>query len=359
MKRIVGAVWLVLALCAWPAPGQVLPGHRLPEGPERPVRERSYHIEKYVAALRFDMAKEEIAGTATITFQSLRAPLSRRSRSTRRGSTSTKVERDGKSLEFRVDPKDWKLDIALGEPVALGPVGDSPHRVCVPAPRRHVLLPRRTRPAGRRPGTTARAACTTRWLPIYNDTNDRFAVEFVVTVPQRLHGGLQRRARPAEGERGRHAHVSLGPGKADSELPDDRGRRRARARSAGRREGGSGLGPAGRLDAAGDREGSRSYTFGDTPKMVEFFSQRMGYPYPWVKYDQVVLARLRRGRDGDDDDDRVRRLARPRGRRSAGLEPRTSRRPGRSSPSRTRSRTSSPTTGSATSSRAGRSARSG
>ena len=76
MKRILAA----LALSACPAlatnlAAQVAYGHRLPEGPERPVRERSYHIESYKAELAFDMEKETISGTATITFQALRASL--------------------------------------------------------------------------------------------------------------------------------------------------------------------------------------------------------------------------------------------------------------------------------------------
>ena len=58
MKRALA----ILALAASPASAQVLPGHRLPEGPERPVRDRAYHIKSYKAELRFDMAKEEIAG---------------------------------------------------------------------------------------------------------------------------------------------------------------------------------------------------------------------------------------------------------------------------------------------------------
>ena len=29
--------------------------------------------------------------------------------------------------------------------------------------------------------------------------------------------------------------------------------------------------------------------FGNTPKMMEFFSNKLGYPYPWPKYDQVVV----------------------------------------------------------------------
>ncbi len=29
--------------------------------------------------------------------------------------------------------------------------------------------------------------------------------------------------------------------------------------------------------------------FGNTPKMMEYFSNKLGYPYPWPKYDQVVV----------------------------------------------------------------------
>ena len=40
------------AIASLPCAAQVLPGHRLPEGPERAVRERTYHIERYRADLR-------------------------------------------------------------------------------------------------------------------------------------------------------------------------------------------------------------------------------------------------------------------------------------------------------------------
>ncbi len=254
MKRIVGAAPASPSPSApSPATGQVLPGHRLPEGPERPVRERSYHIEKYVADLRFDMVKEEIAGTATITFQSLREPLATLSLDAARLDVS-KVERDGKSLEFRVDPKAWKLDIALGEPVASGQ--SATVRIaysCQPRVGMYFFPAAHGRQA--QAWNYGEGGLHNGWLPIYNDTNDRFAVEFVVTVPKGYTAVSQRRPRPAEGERGRHAHVSLGPGEADSQLPDDRGRRRARPRAARRREGGSGLGAAGGLDASRDREG--------------------------------------------------------------------------------------------------------
>ena len=36
-------------------------------------------------------------------------------------------------------------------------------------------------------------------------------------------------------------------------------------------------------------EDAARHSFGNTGEMVEFFSRRMGYPYPWDKYDSVAL----------------------------------------------------------------------
>ena len=117
MRRILAA--LTVFACSLTLSAQVLPGHRLPEGPDRPVRDREYHIEKYVAELSFDMAKEEIAGTATVTFTSLREPLATLSLDAARLDVS-RVERDGKPVEFSLDPKAYKLNVALGTPLPLG-----------------------------------------------------------------------------------------------------------------------------------------------------------------------------------------------------------------------------------------------
>ena len=115
MRRLLLAV---LAAAALPCPGQVLPGHRLPEGPERLVRERDFHVERYKAELAFDMQKEEIAGTATVTLLSLRSPLSELSLDAADLSVS-RVERDGKPAKFTVDPKAWKLAVALDPPLPM------------------------------------------------------------------------------------------------------------------------------------------------------------------------------------------------------------------------------------------------
>src|SRR5262249_46206171 len=32
-----------------------------------------------------------------------------------------------------------------------------------------------------------------------------------------------------------------------------------------------------------------AFAFKNTPRMVEFFSERYSYPYPWSKYDQIAL----------------------------------------------------------------------
>src|SRR6266508_6921200 len=71
MKRF----WVALILLVPPATSEIRPGHRLPEGSYHSVREREIDIEDYTADLRFDMEREEITGTATLTFTSLRSDL--------------------------------------------------------------------------------------------------------------------------------------------------------------------------------------------------------------------------------------------------------------------------------------------
>jgi hypothetical protein len=113
--------WLLalVALYAAPCAGQVLPGHRLPEGPERPVRERAFHIERYKAELFVDLDKEQISGTATLTVVSLREPLAELALDAANLSVS-RIEREGKPQAFRVDEKSWKLAVALDPPLPMG-----------------------------------------------------------------------------------------------------------------------------------------------------------------------------------------------------------------------------------------------
>jgi aminopeptidase N len=291
MKRILGVLTLALGLCGARASGQVLPGHRLPEGPDRPVRERSFHIEKYVADLRFDMAKEEITGTATITFQSLRDPLPRLSLDAARLDIQ-KVERDGRALEFQIDPKTskWKLDIALGEPVAAGK--SATVRIAY-ACRPKVGMYFFPAAHGRSPQAWnyGEGGLHNGWLPIYNDTNDRFAVEFVVTVPKGYtavsNGVLEPPKENADGTR-TFRWVQEKPIPNYLMTVDVAELIRVPLADATVTPGSARV-PLAVWTPPGTEKAAQ-LTFGDTPKMVEFFSQRMGYPYPWAKYDQVVLS---------------------------------------------------------------------
>ena len=70
MKKLF-AVLVVSLTAVSVAVATVVPGHRLPEGPERPVRERTVDIQSLRAQLTFDMEHREISGIATIRFSPL------------------------------------------------------------------------------------------------------------------------------------------------------------------------------------------------------------------------------------------------------------------------------------------------
>ena len=286
MKRFLAA----LALSACPAlatnlAAQVAYGHRLPEGPERPVRERSYHIESYKAELAFDMEKETIAGTATITFQALRAPLATLSLDAA-DLAVTKVERGGRPQKFSTDAADFKLDVALDPPVADGESATvaiaytvKPRTGMFFYPKSGKLLPQAW--------NYGEGGLHRGWLPIYNDTNDRFAIEFVVTVPRgspRWRTAASPRLATTPTARGRFTGSRRARSRTTWSPSTWRSSRRSRC--AMRRLARDGA--ARRLDASGTEEAAR-FVFGNTPDMVEYFSTKMGYPYPWDKYDQVVL----------------------------------------------------------------------
>ncbi|MFQ5696275.1 MAG: M1 family metallopeptidase, partial [Terriglobia bacterium] len=126
------------------------------------------------------------------------------------------------------------------------------------------------------------------WLPLYTDTNDRFAVEFTVTVPPPYvavaNGTLRETRENPDGTRTFHwvqeeaipnylLTVDVGEF-AEVSLPEARVGSRSIPLSVWT--------PPGTEEAV-------AWTFRDTPQMVEYFSERFGYPYPWPKYDQITL----------------------------------------------------------------------
>ncbi len=271
-------------LVSLPLAAAVVPGHRLPPGAEHPVREREVHIERYRAALRFDMEKEEVAGTATITFTPLRAGLTALSLDAADLEVSKVTGDGGKPLPFAL--KERKLTVELGAP------GE-------PGRARTVAVSYRVRPRTGLyffPKSAAREAEAWNygegglhfgWLPIYNDTNDKFAVEVEVTVEKPYvvvsNGVLAATRENADGTRTfRWAEERPIPNYLIAlDVGDFRPVKLATARV------GKGV-PLTVWTPPGTEEAARR-TFEATPRMVEFFSKRLGVPFPWVKYDQVVL----------------------------------------------------------------------
>ena len=96
MKRILAAV--VLMACPLAATAQIAYGHRLPEGPERPVRSAATTSSPTRRSSLSTWRTESIAGTATIAFQALRAPLATLSLDAA-DIVVSKVERGGRPAE--------------------------------------------------------------------------------------------------------------------------------------------------------------------------------------------------------------------------------------------------------------------
>ena len=284
MKRALAL--LALTACLLVAAAQVVPGHRLPEGPERPVRERTFHATSYKAELRFDMAAERIDGVVTLKFESLRAPLATLSLDAA-DLDVTKVERDGRPQKFTVDKSAFTLDVALDPPVGIGETAAVAITYSV-RPRAGMYFYPKDGALAPQAWNYGEGGLHRGWLPGYADSNDRFAIEFVVTVPKGLtavaNGRLDGTSDNADGTR-TFRWVQEGPIPNYLVTVDVGEFARVPLRDAKVGERTIPLSvwtPPGTEDAA-------KFAFGNTPDMVEFFSKKMGYPYPWFKYDQVVL----------------------------------------------------------------------
>src|SRR4029077_4196494 len=177
---------------------------------------------------------------------------------------------------FTLDPKAFRLNIALGEPVVLG--RDATVKIAYAVnPRVGMYFFPKAEGHEAQAWNYGEGGLHYAWLPIYNDTNDRFAVEFIVTVPRGFtavgNGVLDPPRENADGTRtfrwveekpipnylvtidvGNFVRFPL----ADAKV-------------------GSTAVPLAVWGKPGIEEAAK-YTFGNTPQMVEFFSERMGYP---------------------------------------------------------------------------------
>ncbi len=254
-------------------------GQKLPAGQEHRHRERTYDLQHLKAELSFDLAAGRVDGRAAIRLEPL-ADLETVTLDAI-GLEISSLSRDGEELEFT--DGDGKLEVDLGSATAGEPLTlEIDYRA---RPRAGMYF-QRDRQNGERTfvHTYGEGGLHANWLPLYAGVNDKFTSEMVVTVPKPYavvsNGRLvatteagetvtyhwsQERPHPAylisiyvgDFERG-----ELEPAFGDIPLAY--------------------WVPQGRL-----AEGA--YAFRNTTAMVEFFSDRFDYRYPWVKYDQIAV----------------------------------------------------------------------
>ena len=284
MKRLLAALVLTGALVST-APGDP-PGHRLPDGPQRPLRDRAIDIQHLAAALRVDMARETVAGTAEITFVPLRASLTEVTLDAAPGLDVSSVTLDG-STPLTLDRQRSTVRVTL--PAELRSPPAHTLRVTYEARPRSGLY---FFPGG--PGRAPQAwnygegGIHYGWLPLYNGTDDRFTLDLRITAPRPLvvvsNGTLRETVENTDGTRTFHWAqaepipnylIALQVGDFARVPLDD-------ARLATRTV------PLAVWTIPGT-EKNAAYAFGATPRMVEYFSRKFGYEYPWPRYDQVTL----------------------------------------------------------------------
>jgi aminopeptidase N len=259
----------------------------LPSGPDRPVREREIDLTEIRADLAFDMAKEEIAGTLLARFVPLRPG-------------TWEVSFDAAGLEVSsvesVEPagaaphslEGRELRVRLPQALAAGQAGAIRITYRATRPLTGLYFQPATGGLAAQAWSYGEGGLHYGWLPLYNDTNDRFAVTLALTVPRgavALANGRLESAR--ENPDGTKTFLWVQPEPIPNYLlavdvgdfrPVDLGTV-AVAR---------GPVPLTVWTAPGSEEKAKR-AFGVTPRMLEFYSKRFGYDFPWPKYDQVVL----------------------------------------------------------------------
>jgi aminopeptidase N len=264
------------------------PGHRLPKGAEQAVRVRQVDITRLSADLTFDMKRQTVKGSVTVAFVPLQAGL---------GTLDLDAaDLDVDAVELvraeSLTALDYVVEnrmLRVGLPPDLDTNNDLAVRISYSAqPKTGMYFFSETETEPAEAWNYGEGGRHYNWLPMYNDTNERFAVDFRVTVAEPyvvLGNGLQQEVREnGDGSRTFHWRqdepvpnylLALNVGEfievplADAEVSQRKV-------------------PLSVWTHAGDEE-SAAYSFGKTPQMVEYFSELLGYDYAWPKYDQMTL----------------------------------------------------------------------
>jgi aminopeptidase N len=285
---IAGVTTLLLACCVAPVFCEPVPGHRLPTGKEQSVRERHVDITRLAADLTVDMEGQTIGGSVTVTFTPLQAGLNTLildAASLDVAEVALVGAESTTELAFSVEDRKLVIDLPPGFKAG-DEVAVLVRYAATPKTGLYFFAETETRTA--EAWNYGEGGRHYNWLPLYNDTNDRFAVDFRITVDEPYvvlcNGSLLEVEQNGDGSRTFHWSLeepipnyllALNIGElVEVPLPDAKVGQRTI--------------PLSVWTHAGDEE-SAAFSFGSTPKMVEFFSDLLGYHYPWPNYDQMTL----------------------------------------------------------------------
>ena len=246
------------------------------------ARSRDYDLQNARIELRFDLGKRQVIGQVTHTLATLKDGL-RELDFDSVGLTILSARLDGEEVHFSSD--EAKLHVDLARPSKAG----EKHEVTIryqgsPQKGLYFILPDKSpTPQPTEIWSQGEAEDTRYYIPIYDYPNDRTTTEMILTVPRDWvtvsNGKLESVVNAGSGMKTwtwRQSQpistylISLVAGEFDESkkswrnIPVDYRVPR---------------GEADRIEP----------TFARTPEMLSFFSDRLGVPYAWDKYDQTAV----------------------------------------------------------------------
>ena len=257
----------------------------LPKGRYHGNRERVIDINHYKANLNFDFNKRKVQGEATVVFSPLAKIDSFPLDAYRLEVKEVNLIENGANKPLKFTLNEETVEIYLG-------------RICLPKETLTVTILYSAQPnagmyflednANKSQFiiyTYGAGEMKANWLPIYTGYNDKFSSEMIVSVPSPYtaisNGKLVDVQRQENGEQTFHWKQDLPHSQYLIALFIGEFEK-------GELEPAFGTIPVGYWVPKGRLE-EGAYAFRNTTKMVEFFSRRFNFKYPWSKYDQIAI----------------------------------------------------------------------
>ena len=259
--------------------------YNLPKGKLHRIRERDIDIVHFKAELGFNFNTKSIRGKAAIVFRPLRQSNKISLDAIRLNVESVDLVQPSTTRSLKFSSKNQHLHITLDRSYSPDNTLTLSIQYNAQPNAGMYFIPDNDHKGQFFVYTYGEGGLLANCFPIYNDLNDKFSTEMLVTVPPPYsvisNGKLAGIEKLANGDQTFHwkqdlPHsnylISIYVGEFEKgELPSAFGEIPLRYWV-----------PKGKLQQG-------AYAFRNTTKMVEFFSKRFNYKYPWDKYDQIAV----------------------------------------------------------------------